>query len=219
MKKADELQIVADRAKICVAVESMAMLINHLDKEVEFIRSLPSVKSGDIDLQNGAYCAQVAQAIQDGQTKFAPDPLWMILDRINTRRLFFMIWGREVSMSLSPDQIAWWNSREFNNANLVSVLFRLICVDGLTDSLVILNAADGRAVAPIVTGPGLRLVDVFPISGWRVLKVTLYPQMYQFRPSAKEGEPAYIDSYPIATVCCWPQCAIVWVSDPNEGGV
>ena len=28
--------------------------------------------------------AQVAQAIQDGQTKFAPDPLWMILDRINS---------------------------------------------------------------------------------------------------------------------------------------
>ena len=55
-------------------------------------------------------------------------------------------------MSLNPDQIAWWNSREFNNANLVSVLFRLICVDGLTDSLVILNADDGRAVAPIVTG-------------------------------------------------------------------
>ena len=71
MKKADELQIVADRAKICAAVESMSMLINHLDKEVEFIRGLPSVKSGDIDRQNGAYCAQVAQAIQDGQTKFA----------------------------------------------------------------------------------------------------------------------------------------------------
>lgn len=121
-------------------------------------------------------------------------------------------------MSLSPDQIAWWNSREFNNANLVSVLFRLICVDGLTDSLVILNAADGRAVAPIVTGPAVRLVDIFPISGWRVLKVTLYPQMYQFRPSAKEGEPAHIDGYPIATVCCWQQCAIVWVSDPNEEG-
>lgn len=112
-------------------------------------------------------------------------------------------------MSLSPDQIAWWNSREFNNANLVSVLFRLICVDGLTDSLVILNAADGRAVAPIVPGPSLRLVDVFPISGWRVLKVML----------AKEGEPVHIDSYPIAAVCCWPQCAIVWVSNPNEGGV
>jgi len=112
-------------------------------------------------------------------------------------------------MSLSPDQIAWWNSREFNNANLVSVLFRLICVDGLTDSLVILNAADGRAVAPIVTGPSLRLVDVFPISGWRVLKVML----------AKEGEPVHIDSYPIATVCCRSHCAIVWVSGPNEGGV
>lgn len=121
-------------------------------------------------------------------------------------------------MSLSPDQIAWWNSREFNNANLVSVLFRLICVDGLTDSLVILNAADGRAVAPIVTGPGLRLVDVYSISGWRVLKVTLYPQMYQFRPSAKEGEPAYIDGYPVDAVCCWPHCAIVWVSNPNEEG-
>lgn len=84
MKQADEMQIVADRAKICTAVESMAMLINLLDKEVEFIRGLPSVKSGDIDLQNGAYCAQVAQAIQDGQTKFAPDPVWMILDRINS---------------------------------------------------------------------------------------------------------------------------------------
>ena len=80
----DQVKIVADRAKICTAVESMAMLINLLDKEVEFIRGLPSVKSGDIDLQNGAYCAQVAQAIQDGQTKFAPDPLWMILDRINS---------------------------------------------------------------------------------------------------------------------------------------
>ena len=111
-------------------------------------------------------------------------------------------------MSLSPDQIAWWNSREFNNANLVSVLFRLICVDGLTDSLVILNADDGRVVAPIVPGPSLRLVDVFPISGWRVLKVML----------AKEGEPVHIDSYPIATVCCWPHCAIVWVSNPNEEG-
>lgn len=111
-------------------------------------------------------------------------------------------------MSLSPDQIAWWNSREFNNANLVSVLFRLICVDGLTESLVILNATDGRAVAPIVPGPSLRLVDVFPISGWRVLRVML----------AKEGEPVHIDSYPIATVCCWPQCAIVWVSNPNEEG-
>lgn len=118
-------------------------------------------------------------------------------------------------MSLSPDQIAWWNSREFNNANLVSVLFRLICVDGLTDSLVILNADDGRAVAPIVTGPGLRLVDVFPISGWRVLKVTLYPHKWEFRSPAN----AYIDGYPVDAVCCWPQCAIVWVSDPNEGGV
>lgn len=122
-------------------------------------------------------------------------------------------------MSLSPDQIAWWNSREFNNANLVSVLFRLICVDGLTDSLVILNAADGRAVAPIVPGPSLRLVDVFPISGWRVLKVTLYPQMYQFRPSAKEGEPAYIDGYPITAGRGVLATAFVWVSEPNEGGV
>lgn len=111
-------------------------------------------------------------------------------------------------MSLNPDQIAWWNSREFNDANLVSVLFQLIGVDGLTDFLFILNAADGRVVAPIVTGPGLRLVDVFPISGWRVLKVTL----------AKEGEPARVD-YPIAALCCWPHCAIVWVSNPNDGGV
>ena len=84
MKKADELQIVADRAKICASAESMVMLIDLLDNKVEFIRRLSSVKSGDIDLQNGAYCAQVAQAIQDGQTKFAPDPLWMILDRINS---------------------------------------------------------------------------------------------------------------------------------------
>lgn len=122
-------------------------------------------------------------------------------------------------MSLSPDQIAWWNSREFNNANLVSVLFRLICIDGLTEYLVILSAADGRAVAPIVNGPSLHLVDIYPISGWRVVKVMLYPQMRQFRPSAKEGEPAYIDSYPVATVCGWSQCAFVWVSDPNEGGV
>lgn len=122
-------------------------------------------------------------------------------------------------MSLSPDQIAWWNSRRFNDANLVSVLFRLICVDGLTDFLVILNAADGRTMAPIVNGPSLRLVDVYPISGWRVLKVMLYPQMHLFRPSAKEGEPAYIDGYPIATVCGWSRCAFVWVSSPNEGGV
>ena len=121
--------------------------------------------------------------------------------------------------SISPDKIAWWNSREFNNANLVSVLFRLICVDGLTDSLVILNAADGRAVAPIVSGSGLRLVDVFPISGWRVLKVALYPQMWEFRPSEKQGELAYIDGYPIATVCSWPDCAVVWVSEPSEGGM
>lgn len=120
--------------------------------------------------------------------------------------------------SMNPDQIAWWNSRRFNDANLVSVLFRLICVDGLTDSLVILNAADGRAVAPMVKGPNLRLVDIFPVSGWRVLKVTLYPQMHQFLPSAKEGAPAYIDSYPVATVCRWPQCAFVWVSNPNEEG-
>lgn len=82
--KTDEPQIVADRAKICAAAEYMVMLIDLLDKEVEFIRGLPSVKSGDIDLQNGAYCAQVAQAIQDGQTKFAPDPLWMVLDGINS---------------------------------------------------------------------------------------------------------------------------------------
>lgn len=132
-------------------------------------------------------------------------------------------------MSLSPDQIAWWNSREFNNANLVSVLFRLICVDGLTDLtdfLVILNAANGRTMAPIVNGPSLRLVDVYPISGWRVLKVMLYPQMHQFRPSAKEGDPAYIDSYPVVTVRgwsrYWSRCAFVWMSDPNpneEGGV
>lgn len=120
--------------------------------------------------------------------------------------------------SMNPDQIAWWNSREFNNANLVSVLFRLICVDGLTDSLVILNAADGRPVAPIVCGPAVRLVDIFPISGWRVLKVMLYPQMHQFRPAAKEGDPAYIDSYPVATVCGWSRCAFVWVSNPNEEG-
>lgn len=93
-------------------------------------------------------------------------------------------------MSLSPDQIAWWNSRQFNDANLVSVLFRLICVDGLTDPLVILNATDGLTMAPIVCGPAVRLVDVYPISGWCVLKVALYPH-----------------------------CAIVWVSDPNEGGV
>ena len=39
MKKADELQIVADRAKICTAVESMAMLINHLDKEVKKLKN------------------------------------------------------------------------------------------------------------------------------------------------------------------------------------
>ena len=84
MQEVDELQIAADRAIICTTVESIATLIGLLDKEVKFIRSLPSVKSGDIDLQNGAYCAQVAQAIQDGQTKFAPDPLWMILDRINS---------------------------------------------------------------------------------------------------------------------------------------
>lgn len=120
-------------------------------------------------------------------------------------------------MSLSPDQISWWNSREFNNANLVSVLFRLICVDGLTDSLVILNAVDGCPVAPIVCGPAVRLVDIFPISGWRVLKVALYPQMWQFRPSAKEGEPAHIDGYPISCVCCWPHCAIVWVADSYGG--
>ena len=117
-------------------------------------------------------------------------------------------------MSLSPDQIAWWNSREFNNANLVSVLFRLICVDGLTDSLVILNAADGRAVAPIVPGPSLRLVDILPVSGWRVTEVALYPQMWEFRPPAK----AYIDGYNVDAVCCWPQCATVWVSNPNEEG-
>lgn len=84
MKRADELQIVADRAKISAAAEYMVMLIDLLDKKVEFIRGLPSVKSGAIDRQNGAYCAQVAQAIQDGQTKFAPDPLWMVLDRINS---------------------------------------------------------------------------------------------------------------------------------------
>lgn len=84
MQEVDELQIAADRAIICATVESIATLIGLLDKEVKFIRSLPSVKSGDIDLQNGAYCAQVAQAIQDDQTKFAPDPLWMILDRINS---------------------------------------------------------------------------------------------------------------------------------------
>ena len=84
MKKVDELQVVADRAKISAAAEYMVMLIDLLDKEVDFIRSLPSVKSGDIDLQSGAYCAQAAQAIQDGQTKFAPDPLWMVLDRINS---------------------------------------------------------------------------------------------------------------------------------------
>ena len=82
--KTDELQIVADRAKISATAEYMVTLIDLLDKKVEFIRGLPSVKSGDIDLQNGAYCAQAAQAIQDGQTKFAPDPLWMILDRINS---------------------------------------------------------------------------------------------------------------------------------------
>lgn len=121
--------------------------------------------------------------------------------------------------SVSPDQVTWWNSRRFNDANLVSVLFRLICVDGLTDSLVILNEADGRAVAPIVPGPSLRLVDIYPISGWRVLKVTLYPQMHQFLPSAKEGAPAYIDSYPVDAVCGWSRCAFVWVSEPNEGGV
>lgn len=84
MKRVDELQIIGDRAKVCAAAEHMTMLIDLLDKEVELIRGLPSVKSGNIDLQNGAYCAQVAQAIQDGQTKFAPDPLWMILDRINS---------------------------------------------------------------------------------------------------------------------------------------
>lgn len=84
MKQADEMQIVADRAKICAAAEHMVMLIDLLDKKVESIRGLPSVKSGDIDLQNGAYCAQVAQAIQDGPTKFAPDPLWMVLDSINS---------------------------------------------------------------------------------------------------------------------------------------
>ena len=42
MKRANEMQIVADRAKICTAVESMAMLINHLDKEVDFIQQTAS---------------------------------------------------------------------------------------------------------------------------------------------------------------------------------